>query len=322
MARYPRAEVEGGLYHIIARGNNRQVIFHDDKDFNKFLSLLAVQKEKLGFYLYAYCLMSNHFHLLLERQAEPVGRIMLRVLTGYSQYYNRRYRKSGHVFQGRHKAIMCQADRYLSELVRYIHLNPVRAKMVRKAERYPWSSQRAYLGMESASFVDVDPVLRLFGARKAKARENFAQFVAAGARIAQQPELYNASEGCILGSDEFVDATIHRIWERDNKAIRKKSSEIETFRPEAMITAAKSVLKIDRAALIGRSKVAGTVRTKETLIAAARLVGANNRELSELTGLNTSTVSRRHDAAARRIKQDDESRQLVDKIVRVYRETK
>lgn len=132
MARRPRLEVEGGLYHIIARGNNRQTIFHSDDDHKKFLSLLGVQKEKLPFYLYSYCLMTNHFHLLIERQVDTIGHIMLRVLTGYSQYYNRKYRKVGHVFQGRHKAILCQSDQYLSALVRYIHLNPVRAKMVRK----------------------------------------------------------------------------------------------------------------------------------------------------------------------------------------------
>ena len=103
MPRKPRVEVEGGLYHVIARGNNRQMIFHSDDDHKKFLSLLSVQKAKLGFFLYAYCLMSNHFHLLIERQSEPIGRIMQRVLTGYSQYYNRKYRKAGHVFQGRHK---------------------------------------------------------------------------------------------------------------------------------------------------------------------------------------------------------------------------
>ena len=148
MPRRPRLELEGGLYHIIARGNNRNDIFHSDQDHKKFLSLLLTQKAKLTFYLYAYCLMTNHFHLLIERQSETIGKMMQRVLKGYSQYYNRKYKNVGHVFQGRHKAILCQSDRYMGELVRYIHLNPVRAKMVRKAEKYPYSSQRAYLGME------------------------------------------------------------------------------------------------------------------------------------------------------------------------------
>jgi REP element-mobilizing transposase RayT len=92
MARKARLEVEGGLYHVITRGNDRQDIFHVAEDFFKFLSLLALQKEKLEFFLYAYCLMNNHVHLLIERRTEKVGRIMQRVLTGYSQWYNRRYR--------------------------------------------------------------------------------------------------------------------------------------------------------------------------------------------------------------------------------------
>jgi putative transposase len=128
MARKPRVDVEGGLCHVISRGNNRRTIFESPADYQKFLSLLEIQKEKLPFFLYAYCLMSNHVHLLIERQSHSVSRIMHRILTGSSQYYNRKYRRSGHLLQGRHKAILCQSDQYLSELVRYIHLNPVRAR--------------------------------------------------------------------------------------------------------------------------------------------------------------------------------------------------
>jgi len=153
MARKSRIEIEGGLYHVITRGNNRQQIFNGDDDYQKFLSLLEVQKGRLPFFLYAYCLMSNHVHLLIERQADSIGRIMHRVLTGYAQYYNWKYQRVGHVLQGRHKAILCQSDRYLSELVRYIHLNPVRAKMVRRPEHYRYSSHRAYLGLEPAGRV-------------------------------------------------------------------------------------------------------------------------------------------------------------------------
>src|SRR6185503_5774088 len=166
MARKARAEVDGGLYHVITRGNNRRQIFNSPADYEKFLSLLTRQKARLPFFLYAYCLMTNHVHLLIERQADSIGRIMHRLLTGYSQYYNRRYRRVGHLLQGRHKAILCQSDRYLAELVRYIHLNPVRAKMVSEPEEYAYSSHRAYLGLEAAGIVDVEPVLRHFGAKK------------------------------------------------------------------------------------------------------------------------------------------------------------
>src|SRR5437867_557372 len=105
MARPTRLELEGGLYHVITRGNNRQRIFHDQADYQKFLALLQTQKQRLPFFLYAYCLMSNHVHLLIERQADTVGRIMHRVLTGYSQYYNRKHRKVGHVLQDSRKKV-------------------------------------------------------------------------------------------------------------------------------------------------------------------------------------------------------------------------
>jgi putative transposase len=316
MARRPRAEVAGGLYHIIARGNNRQNIFHADEDFKKFLSLLTTQKAKLGFYLYAYCLMSNHFHLLIERQEEPVGRIMLRVLTGYSQYYNRKYRKVGHVFQGRHKAILCEADKYLGELVRYIHLNPVRAKMVRKADRYPWSSQRDYLGIEHSELVDVDPVLRLFAARKQKARENFAAFVAAGARLGHQEEFYAAEEGCILGSEEFVDSTIHHIWESDRKPRRRLGGR--EFDAGRLIAAVEQIFEMPRENFCGPGKSAKAVTAKECLIVSGKEVGATLSMLAGITGLSSATVSKRNEAALRKTRENAELRKLVDEVMKCY----
>ena len=209
MARKARAEVEGGLDHVSTRGNNRRQIFNSPADYEKFRSLLGVQKAKLSFFLYAYCLMTNHVHLLLERQATAVGKIMHRLLTGYAQYYNRRHRKVGHLLQGRYKAILCQSDRYLSELVRYVHLNPVRARIVRKPEEYQYSSHRAYLGLAPAGIVDIDPVLRHFGAKREVARERYRQFVAAGIRHGRREEFYATEDGRFLGTQEFVDATIH-----------------------------------------------------------------------------------------------------------------
>ena len=302
---------------MIARGNNRQLIFHSDDDHKKFLSLLTVQKAKLGFFLYAYCLMSNHFHLLIERQSEPIGRIMQRVLTGYSQYYNRKYRKAGHVFQGRHKSILCQSDRYLGELVRYIHLNPVRAKMVRKTERYPWSSHRAYLGIEPDSLVDVDPVLRLFGARKKKARENFAAHVAAGARLGHNEEFYSTGDDGILGSDEFVDATIRRLGET-NRKVRRSEIDRQEFNAEALVSAVERVLGTKRESFHGPGKNARIVFAKELLILTGRRAGATIKTLSELTGLDPSTVSRRHDKAKLRTSENPELQRLSDKMLRYY----
>jgi REP element-mobilizing transposase RayT len=320
MARKPRVDVAGGLYHMITRGNNRRAIFESAEDYTKFLSLLEIQKGKLPFFLYAYCLMSNHVHLLMERQADPLSRVMHRVLTGYSQYYNRKYRRSGHLLQGRHKAILCQSDRYLSELVRYIHLNPVRAGMVRKPENYQYSSHRYYLGEKTGGLVDVDPVLRHFGAKKKVARERYCEFVRAGMKLGHRDEFYRAEEGRILGSEEFVDATIHRLGELEpgGKAKRHRiAAHSASFDAEALITAVEQVCGLERQQFCSRGKDARLVRVKEALILVGSRTGASNRVLSDLVGLSSSTVSRRHDSAYGRLRSGDEKK-LTDQIEELY----
>ena len=320
MARKARAEVEGGLYHVITRGNNRRQIFNSPADYEKFLSLLAVQKIKLPFFLYSYCLMSNHVHLLIERQASAVGRIMHRLLTGYAQYYNHRYRRVGHLLQGRYKAILCQSDRYLSELVRYIHLNPVRARIVNKPEDYEYSSHRAYLGMEPTGIVDVDPVLRHFGVKKSIASERYRQFVAAGIRQGHCEEFYAADEGRILGTEEFIDATIHRIGE-PKREIRgsKNATTAYEFRPDRLIASVEKICRVSREEFCGRSKSAAAVTAKEMLILIGLQVGASRRMLSEITGISSSALSRRCDAVRLKVQENVETRDLAADIVKQYR---
>ena len=317
MARKARAEVEGGLYHVITRGNNRRRIFNSPADYEKFVSLLAVQKVKLPYFLYAYCLMTNHIHLLIERRADTVGRIMHRVLTGYSQYYNRRYQRVGHLLQGRHKAILCQSDRYLGELVRYIHLNPVRAKIVDQPEQYQYSGHRAYLGLEPAGIVDVDPVLRHFGAKKSLAREAYRQFVAAGMRFGHQDEFYMANEGRILGTQEFVDATIHRIGEPGLSA-RSQNGGKRDFNGEALIRAVEKICRVGRAEFCGSGKSMAAVTAKEMFALIGCQEGASLKLLSEITGMSSGTVSRRCDAARLKVLEMREMSKLAERIRNSY----
>ena len=315
MARKPRIEIEGGLYHLITRGVDRRDIFHSPEDFQKFLILLGMQKAKLPFFLYAYCLMTNHVHLLIERRTDDIGRIMHRVLTGYTQYYNRRYRRSGHVLQGRHKAILCQSDPYLAQLVRYIHLNPVRAKMVRKVENYPYSSHRAYMGMEPDGIVDVDPVLRLFGVRKAVARTRFAKHVAAGMKLGHLAEMYETPSG-VLGSEEFADSMIHPIGEFTPKGTRKTvQTELDA---EALIAAVERICGVARQEFCGKAKGARVIEAKETLILSGRRLGASSSALSILTGLDIANVSRRHDAGVRKIREDPTLRDIHSQVIDTY----
>jgi REP element-mobilizing transposase RayT len=292
VARKPRIEIEGGLYHVITRGNDRQTIFHSVEDRAKFLSLLSAAKERLPFFLYAFCLMTNHVHLLIERKADTLGRIMHRLLTGYSQYYNRKYKKVGHVLQGRHKAILCQSELYMGELVRYIHLNPVRAKMVPRPEDHPYSSHRAYLGLEPPGMVDVDPVLRLFAARRNVARKEFQLYVRAGMNDRSIEEFHLAEDGRILGSEEFVDSAIHRVGQtgRSQRPTDGRVRNINTgFNAKALISAVESVCGVSCHAFYGSTRSATATATKEALIVAGRRLGATVAQLAEITGMNSST---------------------------------
>ena len=295
MARRPRIEVPGGLYHIITRGNNRRKIFRSHDDYLKFTSMVAQQKAKLPFYLYAYCLMPNHAHLLIERQDDKISRIMQGLLTGYSQYFNRKYKKIGHLFQGRFKAILCQTDRYLGELVRYIHLNPVRAKMVKRPEDYEYSGHRAYIDRDTSGLVDTEPVLRHFGGTKARAVETYQRFVAAGVGEPSQAEYYRASEGQLLGSDEFLKEIKHRVG--DHRAAPKT---IERTSIEDLLSAAAKASGLSRQELCSKSKNRVTVAVRDAVIVLGRERGISNRELAEALGIDGSSVTKRIDVARMR----------------------
>src|SRR5215510_3919688 len=225
MPRKPRIEIAGGLYPVISRGNNRRKIFRSDSDYLRFTDILALQKSKLPFYLYAYCLMPNHLHLLIEMLDDPVSRIMQRVLTTYSQYHNRKYKKIGHLFQGRYKAILCESEQYLGELVRYIHLNPVRAKIVKRPEHYEYSGHRAYIGLDNSGLVDTEPVLRHFGGTKKRAVEVYTRFVESCIGQESEAKFYRATEGRMLGSEEFLKEVRHRIG--DHRSVRKSEERID-----------------------------------------------------------------------------------------------
>ena len=163
MARRPRVFAPGLLHHVMARGNRREAVFLDDDDYAFYLRRLALYRARYAVTLHAYCLMPNHVHLLTRTTTAPLDRFMQCLQQSYTQWYNRRHGQVGHVFQGRYKALPCATDEYLVTLVRYVHLNPVRAGLVTRPEEYRFSAHRAYLAGDSTGLVDPTPVLRLVG---------------------------------------------------------------------------------------------------------------------------------------------------------------
>jgi putative transposase len=145
---------DGLIYHVINRGNNRQDVFHKPADFQAFLTALADLKERMPFELYGYCLLNNHFHLLLRPKGPTISRIMQSLLVSHTQRYHRHYRSGGHVWQGRFKSPVIQNDEHLLTVLRYIEANPLRAALVMRAEEYPWSSYRAHGLGEADELID------------------------------------------------------------------------------------------------------------------------------------------------------------------------
>ncbi len=217
MARPLRIEFPGALYHVMSRGNERKAIVRDDLDREKRLDWLRRTVQTHGWRLHAFVLMGNHEHLFVETREANLSRGMQYLGGSYTSYFNRRHRRSGHLFQGRYKAQLVEADSYLLELSRYIHLNPVRAKLVAQPEAYRWSSFQGYArAARSLPWVTHTRVLGEFGGETTTARRAYARFVRSA--IAEPPPspLVGAVDGLLLGSERFVAKMRRLLRDRPN----------------------------------------------------------------------------------------------------------
>jgi len=204
MARPLRIEFAGALYHVTSRGDGQEDIYIDDNDRESFLEVLSDVCDRFNWKVHAYCLMSNHYHLLVETPDANLSQGMRQLNGVFTQRFNRNNKSVGHVFQGRYKSILVEKETYLLELSRYIVLNPVRAQMVRSAKDWRWSSYRATAGINNAEkWLTVDWILSSFSLKKIIAVKKYREFVSEGRN---QPKPWEQLRNQIyLGSDEFVD---------------------------------------------------------------------------------------------------------------------
>jgi REP element-mobilizing transposase RayT len=210
MARPLRLEFEGAIYHVTSRGNDRSPIFRDDSDRNRFLEVLGEIASVTRWSVHAYCLMGNHYHLLLETPRPNLSSGMQRLNGRYTQWFNRRHRRSGHLLQGRYKAILVERDPHLLELCRYVVLNPVRAGIAASAGSWPWSNYRATAGRAAApKWLEIDWTRSQFSAVKSRASELYRQFVAEG-KGARSP-LLEVRHQVYLGGEEFLERVDGRL---------------------------------------------------------------------------------------------------------------
>lgn len=175
MPRIPRRKSSNGIYHIMFRGINRQTIFEDDQDKQRLLETLKRYQTLSQFKLYGYCVMDNHFHLLLKEIAEPISLTMKRIGVSYVYWYNNKYSRSGHLFQDRFRSEPVETERYFKTVLRYIHQNPLKANLVKNIFECQWTSLKEYLG--PSSMIDVDFVLDLFSPNRTKAIQIFTEYM-------------------------------------------------------------------------------------------------------------------------------------------------
>ncbi|MFA5354075.1 MAG: transposase [Thermodesulfovibrionales bacterium] len=256
-------------------------MFLSDEDRRVYLEKLQTYMERCGFELYAYVLMDNHVHLLMETRKEPISRIMQLLNFTYTQYFNRKYGKVGHLFQGRYKSYLCDKDSYLLALVRYIHMNPVRAEIVDQADVYPWSSHGEYLG-NRAGLCSASQVLRLFSGKMPEARRLYREFMAEEAPDDKEV-LYQTVAQQIVGGEEFIEE------------MQRKISSNERILPkiplEQLLQTIEEVTGIDQAIIVSRKRSLELRIARSVLAAIGREMGYTLADLSGILKRDISVVS-------------------------------
>lgn len=287
MSRPYRLQGENCFYHITSRGNERKNIFRKESDYLKFLGYMKKAKERYRFYVYAYVLMTNHYHLLIETTEANLSKIMQNINTAYTTYYNVKYQRSGHLFQGRYKSIVVEKEQYYLELSRYIHLNPVRARMVEKPQEYRWSSYRGYISNEGDGYIDKVKISQTMDMNI----EAYQKYVeeGIGEKIEPFKGLYG---GFLLGSVDFIRETL-----TDLKGHIEGLNEV-SYKKEIrkQITREQIIKKVEgkygkSLECICRSKKRPMKEKKMLIYLLRRLTGLTNREIGELVGMSYAAVS-------------------------------
>lgn len=282
MARQLRIEYPGAFYHITSRGNERKDIFNDEAEFEKYLEYLDTAALRYKAVVHVYCLMSNHYHLLLETPLGNLSQIMRHINGAYTAYFNSKRQRAGHLLQGRYKAILVDADEYAGELSRYIHLNPVRAGIVSRPERYNWSSYQYYIGGKKApAWLKTDFILGYFGGKTKNAQDRYREFVESMIEKEYESPLKDTVASTILGRLEFVA-------EIKNKYLSGKENDRNL--PALKELRKVSIGEIEKGAegIFGGDKV---ILRKAAIYLIHRYSGRNLREIGTYFGISESGVS-------------------------------
>jgi len=303
MARSLRIVFPGAFYHVTARGNERKAIFKSKKDREKFLEYLETASERYNAVIHVYCMMDNHYHLLLETPSGNLPQIMRHINGAYTTYFNVKRARNGHLFQGRYKAILVDVDEYAKELSRYIHLNPVRAKMVDAPEDYAWSSYNYYIGKQkSPSWLNRDLILGYFGFKVAAARKQYQSFVETLVGQIYDSPITDVVGSALLGSQDFIDFIKKKYISKQEK--NRNLPALNQLKPSVSMD---QIFKVVDSLSIKDKKVSRNLK----IYLCHKYTGKKLKTIGNYFGISESAVSR---ASGRALEQIELDRKLKKKV--------
>ena len=313
MGRPLRIEYPGALYHITSRGNERRKVFKDKTDRITFFNILKDYHDRFGILVHSYVLMDNHYHLILETPKGNLLKIMHGINSRYTINFNRRHKRTGHLFQGRYKAIIVDKDAYLIPLSRYVHLNPVRARMVEKPEQYRWSSYRGYIEKgKKDNWVEYSWVLSKFGQKRKRAEQKYREYTEQSLIVKIESPLKDLLGQVVLGGDEFKEKIIEYL---EGKQISQEIVERKRFEKRALPDdIVKEVAKkFDMEEKEVRSRGGkGNIARSVAIYIMQRYTGKSNEEIGKIfEGIHYSAVSK----ASARLKEKMASDKKLSKLV-------
>jgi len=306
MARPLRIQFPSAFYHITSRGDQRQPIFLSTGARKKFLEYLRLGHERFGFIIHTYCLMGNHYHLIMETPQGNLSQAMHFINGSFAAYTNILHKRVGHLLQGRYKSILIEAETYITELSRYIHLNPVRAKIVKNPEDYPWSSYREYMGFrKSPAWFRTNLILGYFSETESLARMRYSRFVLERTRAAASNPLDDVCYSAILGSQELIARIKDKYLDgkKQDRDLPQLSALLNRPSPELIRG------EVEKA--VGNQT---RLQRKIGIYLCRQYAGMSLKRLAEIFGLGESGVSQVYRRMKAEISIDAQTARLVGEI--------
>ena len=318
MARPWRIQYTNAMYHIMSRGVAQGEVFCADEDYHKFLEYLEKTSERFQLEMFAFVLMGNHYHLFLRTKEANLSRAMQWLQTSYSVYFNRKYRRSGHLFQGRYKSILVGEDSYWRGLSFYIHLNPVRAGMVMELEEYKWSSYHDYVKTKKIHYwVSCEEILRGLGKNEKESRVEYRKLIRE--KSGQEKKfLDEVKYGLILGSEEFISWVqkkfINRLSARDAE-LPQKTMVGDNGIVEKVLDEVARYFEVERSQLLQRKRRVPQRARDVCMYILKEHSGLDNKRIGEVFGVSLSAVTKAALRISEQMKTQRRFKQETDQIL-------